>query len=54
MMFGWNGIKTAALLALLTGLLVLVGDWLGGTSGMVVAFAFALARTGSRIEQRWR
>jgi heat shock protein HtpX len=41
-MSGWNGIKTAALLALLTGLLVLVGNWLGGTSGMVIAFAFAV------------
>src|SRR3954464_2410325 len=41
-MSGWNGIKTAALLALLTGLLVLVGNWVGGTSGMVIAFAFAV------------
>jgi heat shock protein HtpX len=31
------------LLALLTGLLVLIGDWLGGTSGMVIAFGFAVA-----------
>jgi heat shock protein HtpX len=37
-----NGIKSAVLLAALTGLLVLIGNALGGTSGMVLAFAFAV------------
>jgi heat shock protein HtpX len=38
-----NTLKTWALLAALGGLLVLVGRLLGGTTGMVVAFGFALA-----------
>jgi heat shock protein HtpX len=37
-----NGIKSAVMLAALTGLLVLIGNLLGGTSGMVLAFAFAV------------
>jgi heat shock protein HtpX len=37
-----NGLKTAALLGGLTGLLVLMGNWLGGTGGMVMAFGFAI------------
>ena len=41
-MFGGNGLKTAALLAALTALLVLIGDLLGGTSGMIMAFVFAI------------
>jgi heat shock protein HtpX len=36
-----NALKTAALLGLLSGLLLLVGDALGGAQGLVVAFAFA-------------
>jgi heat shock protein HtpX len=35
-------IRTTALLALLTGLLVLVGRWLGGAGGMALAFGLAL------------
>lgn len=38
-----NLLKTAVLLAALTALLVLIGDFLGGAQGMVVAFLFALA-----------
>jgi len=37
-----NAIKTTILLAALTGLFVAVGAWLGGTSGMVIAFIFAV------------
>ncbi len=37
-----NGLKSAILLATLTGLLVLIGNLLGGTSGMVMAFGFAV------------
>ncbi|HVP52554.1 MAG TPA: zinc metalloprotease HtpX [Terriglobales bacterium] len=33
--------KTALLLGLLTGFMILVGDWLGGQRGMVMALAFA-------------
>ncbi len=38
----WNVLKTTLLLATLTGLLVVVGRWLGGPAGMVIAFSFAL------------
>jgi heat shock protein HtpX len=41
-MFG-NGVKSAVLLAALTGVLVLIGNALGGTGGMVMAFVFAVA-----------
>jgi heat shock protein HtpX len=37
-----NMFKTTILLAALTGLLVLIGDYFGGTSGMIIAFAFAV------------
>ena len=37
-----NGMKTALLLGLLTGLLLFIGDALGGESGLYVAFAFSL------------
>src|SRR5712692_6305117 len=37
-----NMFKTAVLLAALTALLLLIGDFLGGAQGMVVAFGFAL------------
>jgi heat shock protein HtpX len=36
-----NTLKTTALLGLLTGLLVLIGGYFGGTQGMWVAFAMA-------------
>src|SRR5574337_1518400 len=37
-----NLFKTAVLLAALTALLLLIGDYVGGAQGMVVAFLFAL------------
>ena len=37
-----NTIKTTLLLGGLTGLLVVFGDYFGGTQGMVIAFLFAL------------
>jgi Heat shock protein. Metallo peptidase. MEROPS family M48B len=37
-----NMIKTTLLLASLTGLLVIVGQMIGGTSGMIIAFIFAI------------
>jgi len=36
-----NALKTTALLGLLTGLLVLIGGYVGGTQGMGIAFVFA-------------
>ncbi|HUB06426.1 MAG TPA: zinc metalloprotease HtpX [Myxococcales bacterium] len=38
----WNGVKTAMLLALLTALLLWIGQAIGGAQGVVVALAFAL------------
>ena len=38
-----NTVKTAALLGGMSGLLMLVGAWLGGGGGMVVGFLFAVA-----------
>jgi heat shock protein HtpX len=37
-----NTLKTTVLLAALTGLLVLIGDWLGGQGGMVLFFGLAV------------
>ncbi|AKB49362.1 Peptidase M48, Ste24p precursor [Methanosarcina barkeri str. Wiesmoor] len=37
-----NMLKTTILLATLTGLLVLIGDYFGGTGGMIIAFLFAI------------
>ncbi|HEU4893573.1 MAG TPA: zinc metalloprotease HtpX [Vicinamibacterales bacterium] len=36
-----NGLKTALLLGALSGMLLLLGDYLGGQQGLVIAFAFA-------------
>jgi heat shock protein HtpX len=36
-----NGMKTALLLGLMSGLLLLIGDTLGGTNGLMLAFLFA-------------
>ena len=36
-----NGLKTALLLGALSGMLLLLGDYLGGQQGLVLAFAFA-------------
>jgi heat shock protein HtpX len=41
-----NGLKTAVLLALLSGLIMVVGGVLGGRSGVVVAFGIALVTNG--------
>ncbi|GAA2686559.1 zinc metalloprotease HtpX [Actinoplanes palleronii] len=37
-----NGLKTAALLGALTGLILAVGYWLGGSTGLVIAVVFSL------------
>jgi heat shock protein HtpX len=37
-----NGLKTAVLLGLMSGLLLLLGDFLGGANGLMIAFAFAV------------
>ena len=37
-----NGIKTALLLGLLSGLLLVIGELTGGTQGLVIAFGFAV------------
>jgi len=42
----YNGVKTAVLLALLSGLILLAGSWLGGPTGLVIAFAIALVVNG--------
>lgn len=36
-----NGLKTALLLGALSGMLLLIGDLLGGTNGLIMAFGFA-------------
>jgi len=41
-----NTLKTTALLATLTVLLVLAGRWFGGTQGMLIAFLLALLMNG--------
>src|ERR1051325_11668966 len=37
-----NALKTTVLLALLTGLLVVIGDFLGGNGGMLLFFGIAM------------
>src|SRR5688500_5830424 len=37
-----NGIKTALLLGALSGLLLLIGELVGGANGLVIAFGFAI------------
>jgi heat shock protein HtpX len=37
-----NGLKTAALLGLLTSLILLVGYWFGGTAGLVIAVLLSI------------
>jgi heat shock protein HtpX len=41
-----NTLKTTALLATLTVLLVLAGQWFGGTQGMLIAFLIAVLMNG--------
>ena len=38
----YNGLKTAALLGLLTSLILIVGYWFGGSTGLVIAVLVAL------------
>src|SRR5688572_7507378 len=38
-----NGLKTALLLGVLSGLLLVIGELAGGANGLMVAFAFAVA-----------
>jgi heat shock protein HtpX len=38
-----NGLKTAALLGLMTALVLVIGNWLGGTTGLVIAMVLAVA-----------
>jgi heat shock protein HtpX len=42
----FNGLKTAALLGLLTGLILAVGWFFGGSTGVVIAFGVALVMNG--------
>jgi heat shock protein HtpX len=41
-----NGLKTAALLGLLTAMILTVGYWLGGSGGLVLAVVLSLAVNG--------
>ena len=41
-----NGLKTAALLGLLTALILAVGYWFGGSSGLVIAVVISLGMNG--------
>src|SRR5690242_19196088 len=41
-----NGLKTAALLGLLSGLILAVGYWLGGSGGLVFAVIISLVMNG--------
>ncbi|MFC0526509.1 zinc metalloprotease HtpX [Phytohabitans kaempferiae] len=38
----WNGLKTAALLGLLSGIVLALGYWFGGSAGLVIAVVIAL------------
>ena len=38
----FNGLKTAALLGLLTSLILLIGYWFGGSTGLVIAVFVSL------------
>jgi len=37
-----NSLKTVMLMALMIGVLLFIGDWLGGKQGLLIAFIFAL------------
>jgi heat shock protein HtpX len=41
-----NNIKTLLLLATLTGLIIWIGDMIGGPNGMIMAFGFAILMNG--------
>jgi heat shock protein HtpX len=38
-----NGLKTAALLGLMTALILVIGNWLAGTTGLIIAGVLAIA-----------
>jgi heat shock protein HtpX len=42
----YNGIKTAVLMALLSGLILLAGDAIGGSQGLTIALVIAVATNG--------
>lgn len=42
----YNGLKTAALLGLLTAMILAVGWWLGGRSGLMIALVISLVMNG--------
>jgi heat shock protein HtpX len=42
----FNGVKTAVLMALLSGLILLAGDAIGGSQGLTIAFLIALGVNG--------
>lgn len=42
-----NTVKTTVLLAALTALILLIGNWLGGSGGLVLAFLFAVVMNAS-------
>ena len=42
-MIGWNGLRTLVLIVLMTGLLLVVGQLVGGLTGLIVAAVFAVA-----------
>lgn len=42
----YNGLKTAALLGLLTGMILALGYWFGGSSGLIVAAFISLVMNG--------
>lgn len=43
---GFNGLRTALLLGLLSALILLAGSWLGGSTGLVIALVIALGVNG--------
>lgn len=45
-MHSHNGLKTAALLGLLTGIILAVGYWLGGSTGLFIAVIVSLLMNG--------
>ncbi|MDI1460208.1 zinc metalloprotease HtpX [Catellatospora sp. KI3] len=45
-MHSHNGLKTAALLGLLTAMILAVGYWLGGSGGLVIAVLISLVMNG--------
>ena len=42
-MIGWNGLRTLVLIVLMTSLLLVVGQLVGGLTGLIVAAVFAVA-----------